>query len=116
MKDLELRITSLEKQHKTTLDSLNTLNTEFIKPFKTYEKIVLDEFKNSPTKTLSDYEDLIEDYPNSFWKHEAKKRMENIERREKHWTEKNGWKFPEKRKKSKASEIVEIEAISCPGC
>lgn len=116
MKDLELRITSLEKQHKTTLDSLNTLNTEFIKPFKTYEKIVLDEFKNSPTKTLSDYEDLIEDYPNSFWKHEAKKRMANIERREKHWTEKNGWKFPEKRKKSEASEIVEIEAISCPGC
>ncbi|WP_334058389.1 hypothetical protein [Polaribacter sp. P097] len=116
LKDLESRISNIENQNKILSDSLKSLNAEFLKPFKTYEKIVLFEFKNSSNEIISDYEFLIKDYPNSFWKHEAKKRIENIEKRKKYWTEKDGWKLPKKPKKTQLIKIIEPMAISCPGC
>ena len=116
MKNLENRINKVENQNKILLDSLNVVNTEFIKPFKIYEKIVLSEFKNSPNQIISDYEFLIKDFPNSFWKHEAKKRIENIKMRKKYWSVKEGWKLPKKQKKTELIEIIEVTTISCPGC
>ncbi|MFD0990884.1 hypothetical protein ACFQ1R_12315 [Mariniflexile jejuense] len=116
LKDLENRISNIENQNKILLDSLNSVNIEFIKPFKIYEKIILSELKNSPNQIISDYEFLIKDYPNSFWKHEAKKRIENIEKRKKYWSEKNGWELPKKPKKPELIEIIEPMVISCPGC
>jgi hypothetical protein len=116
LNEIENRITNIENQNKILVDSLNSLNSEFIKPFKVYEKIVLSELKNSPNQIISDYEFLIKDFPNSFWKHEAKKRIENIEDRKKYWSEKDGWKLPEKPKKPELIELIEITTISCPGC
>ena len=116
LNEIENRITNIENQNKILVDSLNSLNSEFIKPFKVYEKIVLSELKNSPNQIISDYEFLIKDFPNSFWKHEAKKRIKNIEDRKKYWSEKDGWKLPEKPKKPELTELIEITTISCPGC
>ena len=116
LNEIENRITNIENQNKILVDSLNSLNSEFIKPFKVYEKIVLSELKNSPNQIISDYEFLIKDFPNSFWKHEAKKRIKNIEDRKKYWSEKDGWKLPEKQKKPELTELIEITTISCPGC
>ena len=116
LKDLENRISNIENQNKILMDSLNSVNIEFIKPFKIYEKIVLSELKTSPNQIISDYEFLIKNYPNSFWKHEAKKRIENIEKRKKYWSEKNGWELPKKPKKPELIEIIEPMVISCPGC
>ncbi|EAQ41242.1 hypothetical protein [Polaribacter sp. MED152] len=116
LKDLESRISNIENQNKILSDSLKSLNAEFLKPFKAYEKIVLFEFKNSPNEIISDYEYLIKDYPNSFWKHEAKKRIENIKKRKNYWTEKDGWKLPKKPEKTELIKIIEPMVISCPGC
>lgn len=113
---LEARMTTLENQNKILLDSLNTVNTYFINPFKMYEQIVLSELENSPDQIISDYELLIHDYPNSFWKHEAKKRIEKIERRKKYWSEKEGWKLPEKPAKIELIDLIEPMVITCPGC
>ena len=95
---------------------MNSVNAEFIKPFKIYEKIVLSELENSPNQIISDYEFLIKNYPNSFWRHEAKKRIENVEKRKKYWSEKDGWKLPEKPKKPKSIKRIGPMVISCPGC
>lgn len=114
--ELENRIAKIERHNKILVDSLNSVNTEFIKPFKIYEKIVLSELENSPNQIISDYEFLIKYYPNSFWKHEAKKRIENIEKRKKYWSQKDGWKLPEKPKKPEFIEIAEPMVVSCPGC
>ena len=116
LSELEKRIIIVESQNKILLDSLNSTKNKFIKPFKIYEQLVLSELKNSPNQIISDYKILINDYPNSFWKHEAKKRIENIERRKKYWSEKDGWKLPEKPKKPKLIEIIQPISISCPGC
>ena len=48
MKDLENRITTIENQNKILMDSLKSVNAEFLKPFKIYRKIVLSELKKSP--------------------------------------------------------------------
>jgi len=116
MTNLENRISNIENQNKILTDSLNSVNTDFLKPFKIYEKIVLSELRNSPDKIISDYEILIKNYPNSFWKHEAKKRIENVKSRSKYWSEKEGWKLPGV---SEISELIKIEDListSCPGC
>ncbi|RPD99140.1 hypothetical protein EGM88_03885 [Aureibaculum marinum] len=113
---LENRITKIENQNKILVDSLNYVNAEFIKPFKIYEKIVLSELENSPNKIISDYEFLIKNYPNSFWKHEAKKRIENIKERRKYWSKKDGWKLPSNVKISELNEIIRPPVVYCPGC
>lgn len=135
LKGFEKRISNLENQNKILVDRLNYINTEFIKPFKIYEEIVLTELENPPNQIISDYDFLIKNYPNSFWKHEAKNRIENIKRRKKYWSKKNGWKLPEKPKKLELTEIIKSSSkllekieypappieiidptISCPGC
>lgn len=116
LKDLENRISNIENQNKILSDSLESVNIKLIRPFKVYEKIVLSELKNSPSQIISDYKFLIKDYPNSFWKHEAKKRIENIEMRKKYWSQYEGWKLPEKPKKPQSTETLEVISISCPGC
>jgi outer membrane protein assembly factor BamD (BamD/ComL family) len=114
IKDLENRISNIENQNKILNDSLDFVYAEFIEPFKMYEKIVLTEMENSPKQIITDYKNLIKHYPNSFWKHEAKKRIQNIEARKKYWSEEEGWKLPEKTKKPEL--IIEPMVISCPGC
>ncbi|MDP5157802.1 MAG: hypothetical protein NWQ07_04400 [Flaviramulus sp.] len=76
LSELENRITNIE--NKILVDNLDSVNSEFIKPFKVYEKIVLSELSNSPNQIISDYEFLIKEYPNSFWKHEAKKELKTL--------------------------------------
>lgn len=112
---LETRITAIEKENKTLKDSLNSINSDLIKPYQAYEKILLSELETSPDKIIADYELLIKTYPNSYWKHEAKKRIENVKDRRKYWSEKNGWQLPAKPKKE-APEIFAPQVISCPGC
>ncbi len=111
LKDLEKRIYNVENNNKILSDSLN----KFVKPFKIYEKIVLSELTKSPNQIILEYESLIKNYPNSFWKHEAVKRIKNVEKRRKYWSEKNGWKLPKKTPNIKVIEIIE-PVVSCPGC
>ena len=113
LNEIESRIANIEEQNKMLIDSLKLLNSEFIEPFKVYEKIVLSELKNAPNQIISDYQYLLKNFPNSFWKHEAKKRIENIENRKRYWSEKDGWKLPNK---PKFIELNRVTTISCPGC
>jgi len=108
---LENQLTDIKSQNRILVDSLNSVNTKFVKPFTIYEKIVLSESKNSPNQIISDYEFLIKKYPNSFWEDEAKKGIKNIESRKKYWSENDGWKSSKKSKqtqKPRKPEIVEI--------
>ena len=115
LKNLELRVSNIENQNRLLSDSLQSVNTEFIEPFKIYEKIILSEFKNAPNQIISDYEFLIKHYPNSFWIHEAKKRIENVKKRKKYWSKKAGWVFP-KKPVIPVNIFESSPIISCPGC
>lgn len=115
--ELEERVVYLEKQNKSLSDTLNIIYKQYLKPFRNYEKIVLSELRNPPNYLISGYEELIDEYPNSFWQHEARKRIINIESRKKFWFGSSGWQFP------KDSNIVEFDyiennqpEITCPGC
>lgn len=97
------------KKLNAELDSLKKL---YINPFKQYENIVLDERKNNPDSIINEYEKLIKNHPNSFWKHESERRIKNIEKIKKYWTKKNGWKLNDIPKKP----LNDEQSISCPGC
>ncbi|SFW26286.1 hypothetical protein [Cellulophaga fucicola] len=124
MKDLENRILNIENKNKILSDSLHNVTTKFVTPFQLYEKIVLSELKTPPNKIIANYEALIKNYPDSFWQHEAKKRVENIKNRKEYWSEKDGWKLPSKKTpKIKIPKVIippplyePDPTINCPGC
>ena len=111
----ELRLTEqldeLKDSNENLSKKLDSINNLYIIPFKLYESIVIREYESSPETSINRYHELINRYPNSFWKHESEKRIENIEKRKKYWTEKDGWRFDNIPKKPTYDEQV----ISCPG-
>ena len=113
-KDMNLRqeIESLTKTNKIITARLDSLNNSNFAPFKQYEKIVLNEIKSNPDSTINNYHRLIKKHPNSFWSHEAKRRIENIQERKKFWSSQDGWKLDNIPKKPTNGE----RTISCPGC
>lgn len=90
---------------------IDSLNENYIKPFEIYEKIVRNETDSTPDSIIKRYKDLIAQYPDSYWKHEAQRRMENIEKRRKFWSKEKGWDFDIPKKPS-----FDEGTISCPGC
>jgi outer membrane protein assembly factor BamD (BamD/ComL family) len=110
---IKTKIEEVEKQNNSLFDSLEIINNTYLTPFKIYEKIVLSEVNKSPEILIKEYKRLIKRYPNSFWMHEAKNRIKNIEKRKKYWSENKGWNLPSKKEEPF---IIETKNISCPGC
>ncbi len=110
---IKTKIEEVEKQNNSLFDSLEKINNNYLTPFKIYEKIVLSEVNKSPEILIKEYKRLIKKYPNSFWMHEAKNRIKNIEKRKKYWSENNGWNLPLEKEEPF---IIETKTISCPGC
>lgn len=113
-KDVNFRqeIESLTKANKILTTKLDSIINDYVTPFKQYEIIVLNEIKVNPDSTINNYNHLIKKYPNSFWSHEAKRRLENIQERKKFWNSQDGWKLNTIPKKPINGE----RTISCPGC
>ncbi|MBD3864583.1 hypothetical protein [Olleya marilimosa] len=109
---LSKELNELKNSNKKLNAELDSLKKLYINPFKQYENIVLDESKNNPDSIINEYEKLIKNHPNSFWKHESERRIKNIEKRKKYWTKKNGWKLNDIPKKP----LNDEQSISCPGC
>ncbi len=89
---------------------INSIDSKFITPYLTYEEAVLNEYKRSPDSIISIYQNIIKKFPNSFWSHEAKKRINNVEKRRVLWSKEKGWKL------LKIKPFKNLEVISCPGC
>ncbi|MBC8755857.1 hypothetical protein H2O64_14360 [Kordia sp. YSTF-M3] len=109
-KELEI----LKKDHTELVNELNYIKENYLEPFKLYEENVLNELKTSPDTIILNYTKLIEKYPNSFWKHESEKRMENIKNRKHLWTKESGWNLNSKNYIPKPMSV--IKPIICPGC
>jgi hypothetical protein len=105
---MEQRIATLEKNQQELRDSLQQIQQDFIIPLEAYQDLVLREPLTHPDTLISGYKMIMEKYPNSFWSHEAKKRMKNIEERRKYWDDEHGWNFD--------VIFTPPEVISCPGC
>lgn len=109
---LKTNINQLKESSSELEKRLDSIETNFIQPFKSYQKIVMNESQISPDSIISKYNALINKYPNSFWSHEAKKRQENVDKNREYW-ENGHWKFSKKGKKA----IITVPGIiSCPGC
>ncbi|WP_160127765.1 hypothetical protein [Kordia antarctica] len=111
---LKKELETLTKNHVEVVNELNDINENYLEPFRIYQEIVLNESKTSPEVSVSSYAKLIEKYPNSFWKHESERRMENIKNRKHLWTKENGWNL--NNKDVIPEPISVVKAISCPGC
>lgn len=109
---LNEKLNKLKDSHEKLIAEFDSINNYYVKPFRIYENIVLKEKESNPDSIIKRYKKLIKNYPNSFWKHESERRIENIKKRKKYWTEKNGWKFDDIPKKPNYDEQI----ISCPGC
>ena len=80
---LSKELNELKNSNKKLNAELDSLKKLYINPFKQYENIVLDESKNNPDSIINEYEKLIKNHPNSFWKHESERRIKNIEKKKK---------------------------------
>ncbi len=110
-KKLEEKIANLQSENNQLKKEQAVLQVGFFEPFDKYQALVLSEPVTHPDTLIKGYNQLMEDYPKSFWGHEAKKRMKNIKSRKKYWKN-NKWELPEE------YEIVLVpdEIASCPGC
>lgn len=109
---LRSELNELKNSHKSLDKELDSIKKLYVMPFKLYESIVINEKELEPDSIIHDYKQLIDKYPNSFWKHESEIRIKNIEMRKKYWTKKDGWKLDDFPKKP----LVDEQTISCPGC
>lgn len=108
--EISEKVQRLEKENselKSRVDSLSKLSV----PFMLFQAAVMSEMQKSPQESIEAYEVILE-YTDSFWAHEAKTRIKNIEERSKYWSKEKGWQLP-----SGEEEIVpELGVVSCPGC
>lgn len=89
---------------------INSIDSEFMDPYLIYEEAVLNEYKRNPDSIISIYQNIIKKFPNSFWSHEAKKRIKNVEKRRTLWSKEKGWEL------LNVKPFKDIKTISCPGC
>ena len=109
----EKRLTNLEKSIEKLQDSLKNVNKHFVRPLEEFQAIVLSEFDNPPSISIEKYQKLINNYGNSYWAHESKKRIKNIKNRSKYWTQEGGWVLPKEIAEERVDQYV---SYSCPGC
>jgi len=109
--NLKNEIMQLKSDNALFKKKLDSLNNNYIIPFSSYQDVVMHELKSSPDSIINSYNKIIEKYPNSYWSHEAKRRIENIEKRKKSWSEENGWNLDIPPKPNYNEGV-----ISCPGC
>ena len=119
---LKKDILTLKESNSKLEKKLEATQIEYVLPFKIFEEIVMNEFARSPDSTVNAYKDLMVRYPKSYWNHEAKARIENIEKRRQYWTKEKGWNFNTLKKtsptikKPNLKEVIMERTISCPGC
>jgi len=120
--NLKNEITQLKSDNALFKKKLDSLNKDYVIPFRSYQDVIMNELKSNPDSIINSYNKIIDKYPNSYWSHEAKRRIENIEKRREYWTKEKGWNFSAKNKMSPTfkkptyEEVVMERTISCPGC
>ena len=85
----------LTKSNSLLIKDLDSIKTNFIQPFEDYNEVVIKEFEINPDTTIKNYAAIINEYPNSFWSHEADKRKIAIQQNRKYWIN-NKWDFSER--------------------
>lgn len=109
--ELETEIREVKDSNERLKNRLDSIDNNFLHPFYSFQKTLLMESDISPDSIISRYNQLIKEYPNTFWSHEAEKRKNKVDERKKYW-ENGEWNLPKN-----AGEIkIPIHAISCPGC
>lgn len=113
LKTLEEKDSLLGKENKILKEELKSLNDSITTPFLTFQRIVKAEYNTSPYLIMQKYEDFIGSYHDTYWAHEAKKRLKNIKSRLKYYDSYKGWMLP---KDINDEVIKEDKYIICPGC
>jgi len=108
--DLKKKLDDLTNNDKYLSTRLDSIEKIYVKPYKIFEEAVINESGRKPDSIIFYYMKIIKAYPNSYWSHEAKRRIQNVEKRRKLWSEENGWEL------LKVTPVKDIETISCPGC
>lgn len=109
IQQLRFDFQKLRKDNDSLSSVLDSLKLNFIEPFVRYEQILMNEKEMSPDSIIQQYEQLINAFPNSFWNHEAKKRINNIDKRRELWHG-GEWHLKER------DINIQLGVISCPGC
>ena len=65
-----------------------SIDVHFLRPFNSFQQTLILEPEISPDSIIQRYNSLIENYPKTYWSHEAIKRKKNVKKRRKYW--KNG--------------------------
>lgn len=107
---ITIEIEQLNVANKKLRQRINSISNDFIEPFQMFENTVLNESKRSPDTIISKYKSIINKFPNSFWSHEAKSRIKNVQKRRKLWSKSKGWEL------LNVIPMKDMETISCPGC
>ncbi|WP_157559986.1 hypothetical protein U8527_08655 [Kordia algicida OT-1] len=110
---LRKELNILEKNQDKLVNELKEINENYLEPFRIYQENVLKESATSPDTIILNYTKFIEKYPNSFWRHESERRIENVKNRKHLWTKENGWNL---NKSDIPKPKLGVKAISCPGC
>lgn len=110
---LRVDMTLLSNSNTALQNELDSIRTFYIEPFKSYQEIVLKESQMNPDSIIREYETLINEYPNSFWSHEAKKRKENVKENRMYWKD-GKWDFSKQKRQEILIEVPSV--IFCPGC
>lgn len=108
--DLNQKLEKIIESNGNITKRLDTIQKTFITPYNLFEDAVLNENKRSPDSIITVYKRIIKMFPNSYWSHEAKKRIQNVEKRRELWSEEKGWEL------LKVIPSKDMETISCPGC
>lgn len=104
------QLNKVEKNYQVLRAEIDLINRAYVDPYKIFEKVVRQELEKSPDTIILLYKKIIEKYPNSYWSHESKRRIDNILKRRHLWSEKDGWKL------LNIKPSANIEPITCPGC
>jgi hypothetical protein len=110
---LQKRILTLEKENIDMKQRFDAINDSLYFPLQELQKIIIQEYKKTPRALIEMYDNYIDEFPYTFWAHEAKRRRNNIKNREKYYDFYKGWVLP----KELQDEIIEVnKIIECPGC
>ncbi len=109
--DLKNDLVQLKTDNAMLKKNIDSLNKEFILPFKLYQENVMSELKSHPDSIINSYKNIIAKYPKSYWSHEAKRRIENIKTKRIFWSKEKGWDLNIPKKPD-----FDESKISCPGC
>jgi hypothetical protein len=103
----------LRTENQDLKSELLILKDSLLKPFMEFERLVRSEYSTSPYLLMEKYEEFIGTYADSYWAHEAKKRLKNIRSRLKYYDAYKGWQLPQD---LKDETLFKDSVISCPGC